>query len=185
MLLFLAGMVGFIVFERILRWRHPHQPHPGEPHHPEVERATAAMILWGDALHNFIDGLVIGVSFGVSLEVGIAASVAIVAHEVPQEIGDFAILLGAGFTKRRAVALNYLSALTPIPGALLTFVWSSGTREIIGVLLPIAAGGFVYIALAGLVPAIHHRRGAKAGVFQIVLVLLGVGTIWALARLHG
>ena len=103
----------------------------------------------------------------------------------PQEIGDFAILLGAGFTKRRAVALNYLSALTPIPGALLTFAWSSGTREIIGVLLPIAAGGFVYIALAGLVPAIHHRRGAKAGVLQIVLVLLGVGTIWALARLHG
>lgn len=182
--LFLAGMVLFILIERILRWRHPHQPHPGEPHHPAVERATAAMLLWGDALHNFVDGLVIGVSFGVSTEVGIGASIAIFAHEVPQEIGDFAVLIGSGMSTRRAVLLNYLSAVTVLPGAALSFAWSSASHELIGWLLPLAAGGFVYIALADLVPALHHRRGVGAGFAQVALVFLGVVVIWMLSRAH-
>jgi zinc and cadmium transporter len=181
--LFLAGMVIFIVIERALRWRHPHESHPGEPHHPAVERATAAMLLWGDALHNFVDGLVLGVSFGVGPEVGLAASIAIFAHEVPQEIGDFAILLGSGMSKRRAFVLNYLSAVTVLPGAALSFAWSS-SHEMIGWLLPLAAGGFVYIALADLVPALHHRRGVGAGFVQVGLVVLGVAVIWGLSRLH-
>jgi zinc and cadmium transporter len=182
--LFLAGMVLFISIERVLRWRHPHQPHPGHPGHPPVERATAAMLLWGDAVHNFIDGLVLGVSFGVGVEVGIAASIAILAHEVPQEIGDFAVLVGSGMPRKRAVALNYLSGLTVVPGALVSFAWSSASHAMIGWLLPLAAGGFVYIALADLVPALHHRRGTGAGFAQVLLVLLGVGAIWAVSRLH-
>jgi zinc and cadmium transporter len=182
--LFLAGMVTFILIERVLRWRHPHQAHPGQPHHPAVERATAAMLLWGDAVHNFVDGLVLGVSFSVNIEVGVAASIAIFAHEVPQEIGDFAILLGSGMPKKRAFILNYLSALTVLPGAALSFAWSSASHEMIGWLLPLAAGGFVYIALADLVPALHHRRGSGAAVAQVTLVILGVAVIWALSGLR-
>ncbi|MBI3180605.1 MAG: ZIP family metal transporter [Myxococcales bacterium] len=179
MWLFLAGMLGFIFFERALRWRHHAHRHHGEG---SVERTTAVALLWGDALHNFIDGLVLGVSFGVSSEVGTAAAVAIFAHEVPQEIGDFAILLEAGMPKRRAMLLNYLSGLTPVPGALLAFAGAS-SPAVFGVLLPLAAGGFVYIALAGLVPALQHRKGRGAGLLQLGLVLLGVATVWAVGQL--
>ena len=184
MWLFLSGMLGFVALERALRWRHPHEPHADRAHHPEMEPATAMMILWGDALHNFIDGLVLGVSFGVSTEVGLAASIAIFAHEVPQEIGDFAILIGAGMPKRRAIALNYLAAVTVIPGALVAFIWASTSVSVIPWLLPVAAGGFVYIALANLVPALHHRRGVGAGIMQLALIGLGVWTIWVIGGFH-
>jgi zinc and cadmium transporter len=183
MWLFLAGMLGFVGLERALRWRHPHEPHAVSARHPEMEPATAIMILWGDALHNFIDGLILGVSFAVSIEAGVAAALAIFAHEVPQEIGDFAILIGAGIARGRAVTLNYLSALASIPGALVAFLWASAFQGAIPWLLPVAAGGFVYIALANLVPALHHRRGAVAGITQMVLIALGVWTIRAIGGL--
>lgn len=182
--LFLAGIVAFILIERALRWRHPHEPHPEDPHHhPVIEGATATMILWGDALHNFVDGLVLGVSFAVDTGVGFAAALAIFAHEVPQEIGDFAVLIGAGMPRRRALLLNYLSAAAVVPGTALSFGWSSGSQELIAWLLPLAAGGFIYIALTDLVPSIHHRRGVAAAVIQSVLVLAGVGVIWTVSRL--
>lgn len=180
--LYLAGIVGFIVFERVLRWRHPHRAHHGG--HPEIETETATMILWGDALHNFIDGLIIGVSFDVGMEMGIVSSLAILAHELPQEIGDFAVLISSGMNKTRAVVLNYLSALTVIPGAIVVFGWS-GAKGSISWLLPIAAGGFVYIALSDLVPAVHHRRGAATGFIQIILVLCGIAVIWLIGFVHG
>jgi len=182
--LFLTGMVAFTVFERVLRWRHPHHSHPEEPHHHAVEPATAAMLLWGDSLHNFVDGLVLGVSFGVGPEMGLAVSIAVFAHEVPQEIGDFAVLLGSGMARKRAFVLNYLSALAVLPGVALSFAWSSGSRETIGWLLPLAAGGFIYIALADLVPALHHRRGTGAGFVQMALILAGIAIIGALSGLH-
>ena len=184
MWLFLGGMLGFVAVERALRWRHPHEPNADRAHHPEMEPATALMILWGDALHNFIDGLVLGVSFGVSTEVGLAASIAIFTHEVPQEIGDFAILIGTGMAKRKAIALNYLAAVTVIPGALVAFFWASTSAGVIPWLLPVAAGGFVYIALANLVPALHHRRGPLAGALQLALIGVGVWTIWIIGHQH-
>lgn len=176
MLLFLLGVVGLVVLERTLRWRHPHEPHAG--HHPPIERATVSMLLLGDGLHNFVDGLVLGVAFATDTNMGIATTIAIFAHEVPQEIGDFGILLQAGMPRRRALALNYLSAATVVPGTALAFVWSSaGSGAVIGWLLPLAAGSFVYIALADLVPALHHRRGAGAGLAEVLLVLAGIGAI--------
>ncbi len=184
MWLFLGGMLGFVAVERALRWRHPHEPHADRAHHPEMEPATALMILWGDALHNLIDGFVLGVSFGVSPEAGLAAAIAIFAHEVPQEIGDFAILIGAGMPKRKAIVLNYLAALTVIPGALIAYHWASTSAGVIPWLLPVAAGGFVYIALANLVPALHHRRGAWVGAIQLALIGVGVGTIWMIGQAH-
>jgi zinc and cadmium transporter len=177
MLLLLAGILLFIVLERLIRWRHTHvhEEQEGRHHHEEV---TALVLLWGDALHNFIDGIVLGVTFSVSTELGIIATVAIFAHEVPQEIGDFAVLLGSGMPRRRALLLNYLSAVTVIPGALVAWIWSASFQTAVGWLLPIAAGGFLYIALADLVPSLHHRRGRWAAVSQIALILAGIAVIY-------
>lgn len=184
MRLFLAGILGFLLLERLLRWRHLHQAHPTRPHRNGAEHETVAMILWGDALHNFVDGLVLGVSFVVDAELGLAATLAVFAHEVPQEIGDFAILLGSGMSPRRAVSLNLLSASTVVPGALASFLWSSGVGGAIPWLLPLAAGGFVYIALADLVPTLHRRRGTAAALGQMALVVLGVATVWGIGQFH-
>ena len=175
MLLLIGGIMLFIVLERAIRWRHTHV-HEDEQHHHE--EATAEVLLWGDALHNFTDGIVLGVTFSAGVELGLIAAIAIFAHEVPQEIGDFAVLLGSGMPRRRALLLNYLSAVTVVPGAIVAWLWSSAFRSAIGWLLPIAAGGFLYIALADLVPSLHHRRGRWAAVAQIVLMILGVATIY-------
>jgi len=168
MMLFLGGILLFIVLERLIRWRHTHQ-------HDE---AIAQVLLWGDALHNFIDGIVVGVAFSASRELGIVAALAVFAHEIPQEIGDFGVLLGTGMSRRRALVLNYLSAFPVVPGAVAAYLWSSALQGVASALLPIAAGGFLYIALADLVPSLHHRRGRWAAVAQIALIVLGAGTIW-------
>jgi zinc and cadmium transporter len=186
MALLLAGILGFVALERALRWRRPHEHRAGEDHSPAVERVTATMILWGDALHNLVDGVVMGAAFAAGPAIGLSTALAVFAHEVPQEIGDFAILLGSGMERRRAVWLNWLSGLATVPGALAAWAWSSEVAGAAGWLLPIAAGGFTYIALADLVPALHARRGAGAALAQTALVLAGVGTIWALGRAaHG
>jgi zinc and cadmium transporter len=167
-------MVLFVALERAIRWRHTHA-HQSQHDHDEV---TAQVLLWGDALHNFTDGIILGVTFSVSPQLGLIATIAVFAHEVPQEIGDFAVLLGSGMSRRRALLLNYLSAVTVVPGAMAAWIWSSAFRSVVGWLLPIAAGGFIYIALADLVPALHHRRGRWAGVAQIALIVSGVSVIY-------
>ena len=174
MLLFLGGIVAFIAVERAIRWRHTHT-HDG---HHGPDETPAVVLLWGDALHSFADGIVLGVAFSGSTELGLIAAIAIFAHEVPQEIGDFAVLLGSGMPRRRALLLNYLSAVTVVPGAIAAFLWSSSFRTATGWLLPIAAGGFIYIALADLVPSLHHHRGRWAAVLQLLLIVLGIAVIY-------
>jgi len=174
MLLFLGGILLFMVVERLIRWRHTHQREDAHP----AQQATAEVLLWGDALHNFIDGIVVGVAFSASRELGIVAAIAVFAHEVPQGIGTFGVLLGTGMSRRRAFTLNYASAFTIVPGAVAAFLWSYALRGAVHVLLPIAAGGFLYIALADLVPSLHHRRGRWAAAAQVALIILGAGTIW-------
>ncbi|HUP46895.1 MAG TPA: ZIP family metal transporter [Thermoanaerobaculia bacterium] len=174
MLVFVGGLVLFITLERAIRWRHTHLHEDEQRHHAE---ATAQVLLWGDALHNFIDGLVLGVTFSVSTELGMIATVAVFAHEVPQEIGDFAVLLQSGMPRRRALLLNYLSAVTVIPGAVAGWLWSSSFETAIVWLLPFAAAGFIYIALADLVPSLHHSHGRWVAAAQIALIVLGVAVI--------
>jgi zinc and cadmium transporter len=167
----LAGMVLFFVLEKLVLWRHCHESAC------EVHSSAAPLILIGDAFHNFVDGVVIAAAFLTSIPLGIAASLAVIAHEVPQEVGDFAILLDGGYSRMKALLLNGLSASTTLPGAVAAYYWLGETREAVPYILAISAASFIYIAAADLIPGLHRQVSAAAALRQLVLLLLGIGTI--------
>ena len=168
----LAGLVGFFVLERLLIWRHCHSEGVCEVH-----GVTGQLILVGDALHNFVDGAVIAAAFMSSVPLGIATGIAVIAHELPQEVGDFAILLDNGFTRLRALKWNLISGSTTIPGALLAYVGLQQLPHFYATILALSAASFLYIGLADLIPGLHRRIGAETGLGQLFLILAGVGTI--------
>ena len=145
---------------------------------------AGALILVGDAFHNFVDGVVIAAAFLTSIPLGISASLAVIAHEVPQELGDIAILLDSGYSKTRAFLYNLISSLTTLPGALIAYFYLGTTKEAVPYVLAISAASFIYIALADLVPGMHQRVGAGTAARQIALILLGIGTIASFRFLH-
>lgn len=168
----LAGLIAFFVLERLLIWRHCHAEGPCEVH------GTAGyLILVGDAMHNFVDGAVIAAAFMSSVPLGIATGIAVIAHELPQEVGDFAILLENGFTRMRALKWNLISGSTTIPGALLAYVGLQQLPQFNTTILALSAASFLYIGLADLVPGLHRRIGAETGLGELFLILAGVGTI--------
>lgn len=168
----LAGLIGFFILERFLIWRHCHHDGPCEVH-----GTAGQLILVGDALHNFVDGAVIAAAFLSSIPLGIATGIAVIAHEVPQEVGDFAILLDSGFTRRRALMWNLVSGSTTVIGALLGYLALQHMPEFNAMILAVSAASFLYIGLADLVPGLHQRIGAETGVGQLFLIAAGVGTI--------
>ncbi|MGD2127900.1 MAG: ZIP family metal transporter [Lysobacterales bacterium] len=174
----LAGLVAFFVLEKLVIWRHCHDAAC------EVHGQAAPLILIGDAFHNFVDGVVIAAAFLVSVPLGITAAIAVILHEVPQEVGDFAILLDSGYTRVRALLLNTLSSLTTVAGALLAWLWLERTSAVIPYVLAVSAASFVYIALADLVPGLHKRSSFMDSVLQTVLLVLGIATI-ALVKTTG
>lgn len=175
----LLGILGFLALERLVRWRHPH-----EAEHPEsVAPAAAALVLWGDALHNLVDGFVIGSAFGAGANVGVSTAIAVVMHEIPQEVADFAVLLAAGMPWRRALLLNWLVQLPPVFAAGATYLLASEVAGAVAWLMPLAAGSLVYIALADLVPSLHHHAAGRAAVWQLALVAAGVSAIAAIGHL--
>ena len=133
---------------------------------------------------NFIDGIIIGASFLISVPVGLATTLAVILHEIPQEIGDFAVLLHSGYTKKRALWLNFLSALTAILGAIVLFTIGNMAEVSSFYFLPIAAGGFIYIAVADLIPELHKTKEVKYSVLQILAVIVGVLAMVALTLLE-
>jgi len=167
----LAGMVLFFVLEKLVLWRHCHDVEC------EVHGRAGLLILIGDAFHNFVDGVVIAAAFLTSITLGIATSLAVIAHEVPQEIGDFAILLDNGYGRMRAFVLNTLSAATTLPGALVAYFWLGEMREAVPYVLAISAASFIYIAAADLIPSLHRQVTLAASLWQLVLLLVGIGTI--------
>jgi zinc and cadmium transporter len=168
----LAGIVAFFLLEKLVIWRHCHE---GEC---EVHgHQGGVLILVGDAFHNFVDGVVIAAAFLVSVPLGIAAGLAVIAHEVPQELGDFAILLDGGYSKRKAFFYNLVSSLATLPGAVIGWFWLDEVRQAIPFVLAVSAASFIYIAVADLVPGLHKRVGLGATVNQAVLILAGIGTI--------
>jgi zinc and cadmium transporter len=171
-LILLIAILVFFVLEKIIRVHHCHNTSCDSHSHE-----TASMILIGDALHNFVDGVLIAASFSVSIEVGIIATTSIFVHEIAQEVGDFGILLHAGFSKRKAFLANLFSSLTALVGAILGYWFLAKMQIALPYIMMISVASFLYIALADLSPELHKTSTFKHSVKQLLLVLLGVGTI--------
>ncbi len=178
-LLIIAGIILFFILEKFLHWHHHGEDKDVEHVHP-----VGKLILFSDAVHNFIDGIIIAASFMVSLPVGLATTIAVILHEIPQEVGDFAVLLHSGYTKKRALWLNFLSALAALLGSLLFFALGSIAEAAVAWFIPIAAGGFIYIAVADLIPELHKTKDSKNSLLQIAAVILGVLAMLALVYLE-
>lgn len=178
-ILIITGVIIFFILEKFLHWHHH-----GEDKNELTIHPAGKLILTSDGIHNFIDGIIIGVSFIVSVPVGIATTLAVILHEIPQEIGDFAVLLHSGYTKTRALWLNFLSALCAIGGVLVAFILGEAGEVFILWILPIAAGGFIYVAVADLIPELHKTKEIKYSIFQILAVVAGVGAMLALTWLE-
>ena len=171
----LSGIGVFFILEKFIHWQHCHGNITNNHIHP-----FAYTNLIGDALHNFIDGTIIAASYFISVQIGIATTIAVVLHEIPQEIGDFGVLIHGGFTKAKALALNFLSAVTSIAGAILTILISNSVKNIELILIPITIGGFIYIAGSDLIPELHKETSIKKSIIQFISLILGVLIMLAL-----
>jgi zinc and cadmium transporter len=167
----LAGMVLFFVLEKLVLWRHSHD----EP--DEARGSAGSLILFGDSLHNFVDGVVIAVAFMTSIPLGVATALAVIAHEIPQEVGEFAILLDAGFGRARALAWNALSASMTLPGGILAYFWLAGAQQAVPYVLAVSAASFIYIAAADLIPSLNKPQTTAGSVRQFLLLVAGIATI--------
>lgn len=169
-MLILLGIIGFFVVEKFIRWRHCHIPTSSDHLHPVV-----TLNLVGDGVHNFIDGMLIAASYAVAIPIGIATTIAVLLHEIPQEIGDFAILVHGGLSVRKALLFNFASATIAILGALVVLVVGQMVENISIFMLPITAGGFIYIAGSDLIPELHNECGLSMSLRQFLFITLGIG----------
>jgi zinc and cadmium transporter len=169
-LLILAGMLSFFVLEKVLWWRHCHVPTSEDHPHP-----LASTNLIGDAFHNFIDGTIIAGSFLVSIPLGVTTTIAVILHEIPQEIGDFGILLHTGMQRTKALFFNFLSACVAIVGAVVILFIGRSLGSIHAIIVPLTIGGFIYIASADLIPELKKEPHAGKSVLQLTSLLFGVG----------
>lgn len=174
----ICGIFIFFIFEKVLHFHHEDCFHDEAPH------PIGRLILISDGVHNFIDGIVIGASFLVSVPVGIATTIAVILHEVPQEVGDFGILLHSGYTKNRALWLNFLSGFTALLGLLVVFFLQEFAGTLIQWLLPITAGGFIYVAMSDLIPELHKNKTLKHSFLQVLAIALGVASMLLLLKLE-
>lgn len=172
-LMLMAGILAIFVFEKSIKLYHHHQ-HEGHEH-----KAFASTVLAGDAIHNFIDGIVIAMAFNAGWQIGIAATVAIFFHEIPQEIGDFGVLLHSGYKRMRIIWLNLLTSLTTVIGALLGYFLLGFIADWVPFFLSFAAGTFIYIAVSDLLPELKERTG-WTGIFHIFGIILGIAVIFIL-----
>jgi len=170
-----AGIIVFFVLEKMVLWRHCHAD-ACEAHSPQERhrlRASATLILWGDAFHNVLDGVLIAAAFLTDVHLGVVTAIAVFAHEIPQEVGDLAILLNGGMTRRRALLLNVAVSLASVAGAVLAYYLLASTLEALPYALAIAAASFLYVAVADLIPGLHRRADARTSVQQVVLIAIG------------
>lgn len=180
-----AGFVSFFFLERFIYWYHGHGHREDiEGLHSRPGRADTKQFVYlnllGDAIHNFIDGLVIAASFLAGPAVGMAATVAVIFHELPQEMGDYGILIYGGFNRARALALNFAVALTVVFGGATALFLIESLEALSGVLIAVAAGGFIYLGASELIPELHEEKTLGRSVVQFVAFLLGMALIWSL-----
>ena len=184
----LCGILVFFLLEKMVIWRHCHTD-DCEVHVPDVDKArhaaTGNLILIGDGIHNMVDGVLIAAAFLTDVHLGVVTSIAVIAHEIPQELGDFAVLLHSGFSRGKALVYNMLTSLTTVIGGVVAFYSLSLANRIVPYVLAVAASSFIYIAVADLIPGLHKRTELSATLQQIVLIALGVTVISvAHAMLH-
>jgi len=169
-LLILSGISFSFVMEKIICWRHCH--HTTTDNHPHP---FAWMNLVGDFFHNFIDGIIIGVAYVVSIPVGIAATLAVALHEIPQEIGDFGVLIHGGFSKGKALLLNFAVSLSAVLGVVVALLMGHYAENLSHMVIPFAAGTFIYIGGSDLIPELHKHQGLVKGILQFITFMLGIG----------
>lgn len=175
------GMIIFFFLVRFLHWFHHHDEHFKDEH-----RQTVPLIVVGDTVHNFIDGLIIAASFFVSIPLGIITAIAVAIHEIPQEIGDFAILLKKGLSKSKIIQINLYSALASMVGALIMYFLGESVESLLPVFLALTAGFFIYIASSDLIPEIHKEDNQRVAFTEAILLVIGAFTVYFLANiLHG
>ncbi len=182
----LGGILGFFTLEKLVLWRHCHEDTCESHGSPAIEHdhgRSGLMILVGDTIHNFVDGILIAAAFLADIQLGIVTALAMIAHEIPQEVGDFLILLNSGYSRRQAVAFNLLSSVATLLGGLIAYVTLYRLQALVPPLLGVAAASMLYVAVADLIPGLHRRPELKATVEQLLLIALGVGTIWLAGRL--
>lgn len=188
--LVLAGVLAFFVLEKFLHWRHDHgaamAATEGGSGGEEV-RPFAMMSLLGNAAHNFLDGMVIAAAYLVSIPLGVVATTAVMLHEVPQEMGQFGVLVSGGFEPKRALVVNFLAGLAGVAGAVVSLLLGAALEGYEAYLLPITAGTFIYVAGSDLIPELHHHHSHPAikSVWQFVMIVLGVGVMLLPAFLGG
>lgn len=170
----LGGFVAFFMLEKLLIRRH------SLVHEPSRGGVAGPLILIGDAFHNFVDGVVIAAAFLTSTELGITVALAVLAHEIPQEIGEFAILLENGYSRMKALLLNALSATATLPGAILAYFWLAQFQEFVPFMLAISAASFIYVAAVDLVPSLHSKTSRGSSLRQVLLLCSGMATIGAI-----
>jgi zinc and cadmium transporter len=189
----LAGILGFFVLEKLLIWRHCHagscEAHGDEDDHDHghshshgTAKSAGALIILGDSIHNFVDGVLIAAAFLTDVQLGIVTSLAVAAHEIPQEVGDFAILLHSGYSKKKALFYNMLASLTTVLGGVLAYFGLGDLHDSLPYFLALAASSFIYIAVADLIPALHKKTDMKTSLQQISLIAMGVLLV---CTLHG
>ncbi len=171
----LAGIIAFFALEKLILQRH------SLTHTPEGSGSAGPLLLVGDAFHNFVDGVVIAAAFMTSVPLGMTVALAVIAHEIPQEIGEFAILLDNGYSRSKAFLLNTLSATASVPGAILAYFWLGRAEALVPYMLALSAASFVYIAAVDLIPSLHRDMKRGASVKQLALLISGIGTIAAIS----
>jgi zinc and cadmium transporter len=189
----LAGILVFFVLEKLVLWRHHHAPQWGEPaaeaqaapDHGHDHGRSGMMILIGDTFHNFVDGVLIAAAFLADFQLGLVTALAIIAHEIPQEVGDFVILLHSGYSLRLAMMMNLLSSVATLLGGLLGYYALSTVESWIPSLLGFVAASMIYVAVADLIPGLHRRPELRATTQQVLLIGLGIASIYGVRLLTG
>jgi zinc and cadmium transporter len=177
------GFVFFFFLERFIYWYHGHghaTDISAEIGDRSAVKSFAYLNLIGDGVHNFIDGMVIAASFLIGVPVGVATTIAVIFHELPQEMGDYGILVYAGFKRSRAILLNFVVALAVVLGGVAAVYFIEAVEAFNGLLIALSAGGFMYLAAAELIPELHKERNLKKSVIQFIIFIVGIALIWSL-----
>jgi zinc and cadmium transporter len=185
----LGGILLFFTLEKLLIWRHCHHDHCEAHEQPESKVGehgrSGLMIIVGNTFHNFVDGIIIAAAFLTDIKLGLVTALAIIAHEIPQEVGDFMILLHSGYRKGQALWLNLMSSLATLVGGVLAYYALQSMQGFVPVLLALAAASMIYVAVADLIPGLHKRTALRDTLEQVVLIMLGIFSIFGVNILVG